>query len=503
MSTSKKYKGMLQSRLFNISQCLINPKTGEPLYDITDLEAKLRSRKSLTEWVYIVHEQDEYTEEDEARHLARLREEYKKTGDSSENGLAEYIKANQYVFAGKKKPPHVHICIRCKDNVYLAQLAKWLGIPENQIEIPNGRWNHTFRDKGKDAFYDIVKYLTHEDPAQQAKGKHLYPDSAVVANFDWRKFLTDYERDVERYGGYTKTEDKWKIDILTRGKRPSECKEEDPKLYADHIDIIKKLRKEYISSLPVPKERLNFYICGPGGAGKGLFSMAIARAIIDPEHKLPDDEIFFKVGQKQVAFDGYDGQPVIIWDDWRSIDFITFFGRGQTFELFDPHPNGIASLKNIKYGSTKLVNRINIVNSVQDFYEFIDGLAGDFVDRNFYHHEAEDKNQAFRRFPISIVIHPHPEDYYDIRISKGWLDPTCSFDKHEEHSGIGECMRELSERLTNIKLQRLLEDKTVRPITEQIHRLETRNNAHELVDLNKTDEEIIAEYEERGIGQDR
>lgn len=47
---------------------------------------------------------------------------------------------------------------------------------------------------------DCVEYLTHENPKEEAKGKYLYPDSAVRANFDFHAELTVRAERKAKYG---------------------------------------------------------------------------------------------------------------------------------------------------------------------------------------------------------------------------------------------------------------------------------------------------------------
>ena len=58
----------------------------------------------------------------------------------------------------------------------------------------------------------------------------------------------------------------------------------------------------------------------------------------------------------------------------------------------------------VKYGSVNLINAVSIVTSVRPFHEFVQGLAGEYVDAKKLTHKAEDINQGYRRFPVFMEI---------------------------------------------------------------------------------------------------
>lgn len=130
---------------------------------------------------------------------------------------------------------------------------------------------------------------------------------------------------------------------------------------------------------------------------------------------MSDDEIFCYVGSDSVCFENYDGQPVVIWDDCRHNELFKKLGdRGTIFNIFDTKPKRISQKK--KYSQTNLINIINIVNSVEPIQGFLDGLAGQYFDREegrYIDAETDQKAQSYRRFPVCINVHPQ---YYDIQI---------------------------------------------------------------------------------------
>jgi hypothetical protein len=86
-------------------------------------------------------------------------------------------------------------------------------------------------------------------------------------------------------------------------------------------------------------------------------------------------------------------------------------GRENVFNVFDPHPADIQ--QNIKYGSVRLNNEINIVNGIETWSEFLDGLAGDYNKRG-NRQKAEDKGQSYRRFPFFLVLHEEDYELYNL-----------------------------------------------------------------------------------------
>lgn len=346
----------MRARTFNIMQYEFNPKTGEDLHFNESNIIKALEHKSIKKWAYICHDKDVYSAKDE------------------EQGYKQ----------GEIKPRHWHIVCSCPNTIEIPTMAKWFGVAENYIELP----------KGHGAFLDCVEYLTHEREEQQALGKMLYCDDDITANFDFRKELDTRAENRLKYGEDLTPKEQMLYDVMYLGKTLKQCKKEDPLLYMNIHKALKDKRLEYIYDQDVPNTRLNYYIEGRGGYGKDVASRALARSLF-PQFA-DDDEIFFEVGGENATFEGYDGQPVIIWSEFRAGTLLDVFkGRANLFKVFDSHPHN--DRVNIKYGSIKLINVVNIVNSVQDYKFFLDGLAGEYVDKNGNLQLAEDKGQSYRR----------------------------------------------------------------------------------------------------------
>ncbi len=274
--------------------------------------------------------------------------------------------------------------------------------------------------KGKGAFLDCVEYLPHSSEKEQEKGKTLYEDNEVHANFDWRKELDEREENRAKYGGDLSKKDRMLFDVLYLGKTLKECREEDKKLYMDNLEKLKKFRLEYISShMEVPKNRINIYVCGGGGVGKDVASRAIARCLYPCIEN--DEDLFFELGCDNVSYEGCDAQPVNILSDYRAYTLLDAYkGRENLFKVFDSHPHN--SRVNVKFSSIKPVNAVNIVNSVEPKDKFLNGLAGEYKDKSGNIRKAEDKAQSYRRFPIIFELE---EDTITIYVNQYFINKSA------------------------------------------------------------------------------
>ena len=390
---NKEVKKVLTSRIFAIMQYEYNPETGKPLISLDIIKIAL-AHKTISKYAYVYHNKDKYTKEDEEK--------------------------NPKHKAGDVKPPHYHIVIEMKVLTPLETIANWFCVENQYVEMK----------KGRGAFLDCVQYLTHEHENQVALGKHRYKDKEICANFDFRTELDKYLAQKIKYGKCITDKEQMRLNVLLNGMTLIQCQEENALLYSEDMEKLKKLRLQYLYNQNPPTTRINYYISGRGGLGKGLCSRALARSLF-PDLK-NDDEIFFIVGDSKATFEGYDGQPVIIWDDMRAFDLLTVLGsRGNVFNVLDTHPT--KQRQNIKYGSINLCNTVNIINSVQSYIEFLDGLAGEYTTKGGEVIKSEDKNQSYRRVPFIINLH---ESDFDLLVNRGFMEHNKNFQEYDEYKNI-------------------------------------------------------------------
>lgn len=410
-------KKEIRARVFNIMQ--YEEVNGEIKLSEETIKTVLEKRKSIKKWAWIIHDRD-----------------------IDENG--------------NYKKKHFHIVIMFENAMKLSQIATWFGIKENFIQIPKGSRN-------TNPFYDCVQYLTHQDIKQIESGKTVYDPTEVKANFDWQKEIEEYiARKTSKGKGGFGDSDREKVDNWIMGIKSGDydleyLREEDFVLYVRNKKLLEEAKREYLNGLNMPSVRVNYYIYGSGGSGKGLMSRALARTLF-PDMK--DEEIFFEIGAGKVSFDGYTGQPVLIWNDVRVAELLeSLGGRGNVFDIFDTTPT--RKRQNVKYGNVVLRNVVNIANSVCDFRDFLDGLAGEYIDSRGVLHNAEDKNQSYRRFPIIVPIR---DTDFDIYINMGFIYGRPEYyQQYVEMKNIQGSLKAMVGRYTS-EIYRLCETKITEPI---------------------------------------
>lgn len=441
-----KYK-KVRKRIFNIMQYEKHPATGQELLTEEKI-IKALEEFGKCKYAYIMHDKD-------------------RNEDTT------------------LKNRHFHIVIQTENPVPLIVVAKRFDILPNFVEIP----------KGRDSFGDCCEYLTHEAQSEQEKGKYRYSDEEVKSNFNFRELVDNtvkrrFDRELRLATGDDET---YYFKGVHEGRLTlTDVLKENNRFYYKHERELKYFRNVYLQeNAEMPKVRLNFYISGDGGAGKDSMCRALARALYPEE--TDDDKIFYMVGNDNVMFDGYDGQPVLIWSDFRAEELLKSFNykKGVIFRIFDTHPQKFNL--NVKYGKINLINKYNIVNSNQSWMEFLDGLVGEYVDKDGEMHYAEDKKQSYRRFPVLIPIR---ESDFDLLINKGFIGTGSYFEYNETKKIIGN-FRRINE-INDEEIRKKIERRTVNiPITE-VQKIENKEekefDENEFLGYGSTEEQLFGAF---------
>lgn len=465
--------GDARGRVFTIQTALVHPVSGRQIVTADEVDAATH-RKGVSKAAWIVHDRDIHTTASAAR------------------------SAEPHAREGGVKNTHAHIVEAHPNVATVTSVAKAYGIEERFVRVA----------KGRKAFDLCCQYLTHEHPHQRGHGKELYErDEVRFHGFD---FATTLDALAEEQAAKAAKEkltdvDELAMSVLTEGMTVAEAREADPLAFSRGRDRIRKMRSEYLDKQPPPASRINFYIHGPGGIGKDLLAKALAR-VLAADEVAAGRQPYFTVGGDNVGFEGYDGEPVVIWEDARPGKMIRAVGgRGDLFSVLNPYPERVAV--NVKHSSTQLVNRINIISGPDDHETFLNALAGEYTDKFGTAHRAENADQAWRRFPIIIPVR---EDEFDLLVNRGFLHGTREFREFEHYRNLRQNMQKGLRRLEVIsdpaikaRGQRELEQRTTAPVVEQYERITSRRADDDGQDDETKLAEVLAEFEDVGTAVSR
>lgn len=396
--------------------------------------------------------------------------------------------------AGWSKPTHLHIYGKSVKPLDINAIAKWFGVEPQYVE----------KKKGHGAFLDCLEYGFHESPKAIEQEKTHYDESAILytKNCNPRAEVDALQKQIEQTGKRSLTpKQELRLKVVNGELTLKQAFEYDPLGYVDDIDKLQKCRATFLGKVAtLPDHRFNFYICAKdsangSGVGKTVLSKMLARALYPDIES--SDEVYYVAGAGKVAFQDYDGQPVVIFSDTRAPQLIqTFGGRDQLFQALDLNPTKQPFDK--KFGSLNLINKYTIIEGITSYEEFLDGLAGEYRRLDGFEVKAEDKKQAYRRFPIVIQVDLFD---YEILVNKGFYNGTRDYNEYEEDGKYLSSVIKLSEKFgkpEDIPLE--YQCIQVQPIVEKINEIESHLSQTDasddsfLEDIGKpvSDDEILA-----------
>ena len=377
---------------------------GSKILTVDEAEAICKAHQaSLESYALIGHDSDVHDAESIASRDSHRKqtymELYKKLAESnnvaqdagSESGYAydTYCEAEAHKWAdfyypqkqvGDLKELHVHVALRFKNARAIDEIARWFGIPVNMIDVL----------KGRNAFEEAALYLIHAK--QQEKFQYM-PD-VVRASFNYAEWLESYQLKIEMHEKYHMAiEDIYDIANMVAHEGWTLQKVEEmisTPMLIKHTRLFGEARARYIyEHFDMPSCRFVFYVEGDGlgGAGKSVATKALCKQFAreygaDPRKNVGElKEYIYKVGQKGVPWQRYDGQPIVYIDDRTAYDILADFGGHDGVKnLFEQFPE--KEITNIKYGDACIVAKYIVINGIQSYEDFVNGLNGTYKTRS-------------------------------------------------------------------------------------------------------------------------
>lgn len=264
---------------------------------------------------------------------------------------------------GKQVRPHFHVMLHFKDAKTISRVAKIFADQEQYIEA----WHSTINNG--------YSYLIHE--TNNAKKKHHYDPSEVIASFDFAAKIKEIRQKVKKP---SRKEIESSIDDYSNEKLTKEELQEEigvlemakHKTLLDHIeDILAYKRHQQFLKDFKGQRCTTYWIWGTSGIGK----TKLVREVLEEQH--PND--FCILGSQRDHFQEYRGQKFIVINDLRPNDY----EYGQLLTLLDPweidkmaparyhdkYLNARAIYITTPYGPFNFYCECNIANKAVDSFE--------------------------------------------------------------------------------------------------------------------------------------
>jgi hypothetical protein len=429
---AQKERAKMKASVFSIMQYEKHSDTGDVMITQEQIDSGL-AMASIKNHAYAWHDLDRFDDAEAAY----------------QRGNGRNIAANDF------KPRHVHIVVRCEHDYSIRQISNWLMIPSARVKIPKelaareGRKPHEGRGARDKTFFDLCQYLTHE--GSQQRSKHQYGRDIVVANFEFGSELDEHMsgRAPGSKSAGQKMLERLMLAVMHGEMTLRQVRRDHPVEYGKNLDSFKKWRSDFLMSQEPPRLRVNQYIGGLLGAemlgrtGKSTLARLMARAIYP---HLDAAECYYEATDKRVPLQNYAGQPVIIWDDYTPVDLMEALGgRTGVWQVFADRP-GVTEA-NIKYGSVRLVQEVNIITRVTPYEEYFDALAGDYTDRFGKVHYAEAPEQAWGRFAFASEV---TTGSFSVLVNQSFVTDTPEYREFKKIALVRASMKSIGQHLDSI-----------------------------------------------------
>lgn len=331
---------------------------------------------------------------EELQRIIKLAEQATDTSGNEKYDFISWIHHNKDIDSetNTTKKEHYHILLKLAQanknsnkNITISAAAKKLQVEKNVIEILECPY-----------FSYHVKYLIHQQPKFHERGRYSKDEIQIVRN-KTGKTLEDYLSD---NSDIKKNLDYYINEIVNNKMTLEDVFEEDQTLYCKKLQILERAEAKRVERI-IPDTRVCFYITGDTGNGKTTIAKLLAKGLFlndVKKYKIVDDKNLHKLiyftGSKNVAFDKYRHQKVMIFDDVREDTIKDIGGVEEAFKLFNNQPN--TQSFNKKFGNVVINSEVMFLTNVEDIHTFIS--------KTMKNEPLQIRNQLYRRLPVIIDI---------------------------------------------------------------------------------------------------
>ena len=297
---------------------------------------KLSVKGKIDKWCYLLHDKDTYTEEDEEKNS-----EHKN---------------------GALKDPHYHLFIKFNGQVDLHKIAEAFQQPENYVKfIECGRYN------------GAIPYLVHRN----APKKFQYDPKEVKANFDYVKFIEDYDKKQNKISRLSEIQEGILNGTIREYNLHEHIKMNEYVKFKGQIEKSFEYVRKSKSAKQISKKCV--FITGESGSGKTTYAKKWCES---------RGYSYVVSGSSNDPLECYKGQDVLILDDLRGSSF-TF---SDLLKILDNNTNSLAKSR---YYNKFLECEYIIITSIVPIDEFY---------TNLFEHETEPLTQLKRRCTTYIEM---------------------------------------------------------------------------------------------------
>lgn len=275
------------------------------------------------------------------------------------------------------KVSHVHAVVELSNKRDLSKMAEVIGVQQQYIEIPRGRYGRE----------NLLAYLIHAKDSS----KYQY-DPREVVTFDTWDYMSYYLEKIEswnyRKATTKKKANEVKVDWLVKEVQSGRLSKEQimltddyAEVYADNMRLINDAFQFYaerqgfktLEALRNKEFEMSvYYIQGQPRVGKTYFAKEFIRKLIDIRYAETGDRWRCYEAADEKVMDDYSGEEVVFLDDLRA----SSMNASAWLKLLDPLTSAPMSAR---YKNKQKATRVIVITSYLDpftFFSYVKGVGG-------------------------------------------------------------------------------------------------------------------------------